>query len=157
VLAHKYFVLRAGLALDPPRGLPALRQMRWWLQLLLHDTSKFLPPEWGPYVARFYRPAPNAGTFAAFDRAWLHHQHANPHHWQSWLLRNDNGTMTVLRMPEHYMRELVADWCGANRALTGRWGALAWYQQHADVIRLHPATRDEVETLLAELAAKGYA
>lgn len=93
-----------------------------------------------------------AGLFEmdrAFDRAWLHHQHANPHHWQHWLLRMDSGDELVLPMPEHFLREMVADWAGAGRALTGGWEVGEWYAKNRDRIRLSDETRKRVELLLA--------
>ncbi len=53
----------------------------------------------------------------AYDRAWLHHLHNNPHHWQYWVMPpefnpdgdHDNG---CLKMPEEYVLEMIADWMG---------------------------------------------
>jgi hypothetical protein len=87
LLRHKWFVFVAGCRL----GIP-------WLALL-HDNSKFLPDEWGPYSAFFYEPdgtertrrdstgyyKPTDTGNAAFDAAWLCHQRRNKHHWQHWL------------------------------------------------------------------------
>jgi hypothetical protein len=89
---------------------------------------------------------------AAFDRAWLHHQHANPHHWQHWVLREDSGAVKLLPMPEHFLREMVADWMGAGRAITGRWEAGEWYTKNHDVIQLEHRTRIRVEGLLGRHA-----
>jgi hypothetical protein len=160
VLRHKWFVLLAGLK----TGAPVWR-------LLAHDLSKFLPAEWGAYVRKFYGAQPNLAVLfhryggrpnheanvaswkaerdAAFDRAWLHHQHANPHHWQHWVLREDSGAVKLLAMPEHFIREMVADWMGAGRAITGQWEAAAWYLKNRDVIQLEEHTRIRVERLLA--------
>jgi hypothetical protein len=88
VLRHKWFVLLAGLRL----GVPIKR-------LLLHDWSKFTPLEWLGYARFFYGPhqdavvlSPSGGrakapaaVAEAFDRAWLHHQQYNDHHWQHWV------------------------------------------------------------------------
>lgn len=154
VIRHKWFVFVAGLRV----GAPVWR-------LLIHDWSKFLPVEWWPYVRYFYGgPWPTdqemwnkfpgytgptkASVAAAFDRAWLHHQHANPHHWQHWILREDSGALKVLAMPEHFAREMVADWMGAGRAITGKWEAAEWYAKNREIIQLHEATRDLVEALL---------
>lgn len=91
LLRHKYFVFLAGLA----TGAPLWR-------LLVHDWSKFLPAEWFPYVEYFYGSKyEDSKTYndiadakqvrqEAFDRAWLHHQRMNPHHWQYWVLMDDN-------------------------------------------------------------------
>jgi hypothetical protein len=82
VILHKLRVYQAGRRLG----------VSVW-QLLVHDLSKFSRVEWGPYVASFYGPWKYSErppeVVAAFDAAWLHHQHANPHHWQHWLLRED--------------------------------------------------------------------
>ena len=34
-----------------------------------------------------------------FDYAWLHHQKENPHHWQYWLLHNDDEGLVALEIP----------------------------------------------------------
>lgn len=145
VVRHKWFVFVAGLR----TGAPLWR-------LLIHDWSKFLPSEWGPYVATFYggwkyadRPA---HVVAAFDAAWLHHQHANPHHWQHWVLREDSGAVKLLPMPQHFMREMVADWMGAGRAITGKWEAGEWYAKNRDKIQIEQQTRIRVEGLLSRHA-----
>jgi hypothetical protein len=142
ILRHKYYVFLAGLATGAP----------WW-RLVLHDWSKLTPAEWGPYVTFFYgKKTTNAARLEQrrrdFDAAWLHHQHANKHHWQHWILRNDNGETAVLKMPERYVREMVADWMGAGRAITGAWEVAAWYEKNHTRIILHPLTRVRVLRLL---------
>src|ERR1700738_4492504 len=99
VLRHKWYVFIYGRQL----GIP-------WLALL-HDNSKFRPSEFFPYAEFFYgpkrRPFAEASTYGktyyweiewrlskegvkeAFDFAWLLHQKRNKHHWQFWLLVND--------------------------------------------------------------------
>src|SRR5947207_278928 len=104
VTRHKWFVFVACWQLGIPwRGL-------------IHDWSKFLPCEWFPYVAKFHGGPHRSwatihgdernsyryewtqeGVDEAFDGAWLHHQHVNKHHWQHWVLRNDDGDARVLR------------------------------------------------------------
>lgn len=82
-----------------------------------------------------------------FDVAWLHHQKSNPHHWQYWILIRDTGAEVILPMPEVYIREMVADWRGAGRAVE-KPDTLAWYAANKDKMRLHPDTRKRVEQLL---------
>ena len=152
VARHKWFVLVAGLK----TGAPLWR-------LLIHDWSKFLPCEWFPYVEYFYgekarlqkeewddsRYWPLAQKYYdAFDRAWLHHQHASPHHWQHWILQEDSGAVKILEMPLPLVREMVADWMGAGRAITGQWGARDWYAKNESQIQLHPSTKALVKLLL---------
>lgn len=145
VLRHKWFVFVAGRR----TGAPIWR-------LLIHDWSKFTRAEWRPYVLSFYGPWKYKDrppeVVAAFDRAWLHHQHTNPHHWQHWILREDGVAVKTLPIPEHFVREMVADWMGAGRAITGRWEVADWYATNREKIVLHSETRALVEALLEEVA-----
>lgn len=50
-------------------------------------------------------------------------------------------------MPDVYIREMVADWRGAGRAL-GQLDTASWYKQNAKNMLLHPDTRARVEQLL---------
>jgi hypothetical protein len=50
-------------------------------------------------------------------------------------------------MAETDVREMVADWMGAGRAL-GKPDTRAWYEANKDKMILHPATRRRVEMLL---------
>lgn len=139
VIRHKYFVLRAGMW----TGAPLWR-------LLIHDWSKFTPAEWGPYVRQFYDK--DKKVKGDFERAWLHHVHRNPHHWNHWVLPGDSAYMDkpgrVVRMPDKLVREMVADWCSAGRVITGDWEIFEWYGKNKDKIQLHPESRVLVEHLL---------
>lgn len=139
LVRHKWFVLIAGRA----AGVSLWR-------LLIHDWSKFLPCEWLPYARYFYGGDEynNQVLQREFDAAWLHHQHFNPHHWQHWVLREDSGETKILEMPEHLCREMLADWQGAGRAITGQWGAEKWYAKNRSKIQLAPKTRIFVDTAL---------
>lgn len=141
VARHKWFVFLAGLKVGAPL----------W-RLVIHDWSKFTPAEWTPYVRSFYGKAGRTPEVrAAFDAAWLHHQHRNPHHWQHWVLRKDDGGTKALPMPSGLVREMVADWMGAGRAITGRWEVAEWYAKNVDKIILHALTEDEVERIIGSL------
>ena len=141
VLRHKWFVFLAGLK----TGAPLWR-------LLVHDWSKLTPVEWRPYVLSFYGPWKYSErppeVVAAFDRAWLHHQHANPHHWQHWVLREDDGAVKLLPVPDDLLREMLADWAGAGRAITGKWGAAEWYAKNKDKILMDRDTKFLLEVYI---------
>jgi len=158
VIRHKWFVFRAGLM----TGAPLWR-------LIIHDWSKFLPSEWFPYVHYFHQTkdekwnewadantrygcaeaAPH-GHFASerFSVAWLHHQNRQPHHWQYWCLIQDDGQVAALPMPEKFVREMVADWAGAGRAITGKWEVMQWYKENKHIMKMHPDTRALTEKVL---------
>lgn len=146
LIRHKWFVFLAGLR----TGAPLWR-------LIIHDWSKLRPSEWKPYATYFYGPEPvgdqNWKRKLKFDRAWLAHQHRNDHHWQHWILQEDGGQVTPLYMPPKVMQEMVADWMGAGRAITGRWDVMEWYTSNAGIIHLHPITRQQVELLIMKVAA----
>ena len=141
VLNHKWHVFVACRSLNVPL----------W-QAISHDWTKFLPCEWFPYVQRFYGAAPLQGsTSDAFARAWNHHQKANAHHWQYWVLITDSDASRVraLSIPPRYTREMVADWIGAGRA-QGKPDVAAWYAANAAKMVLHADTRALAERLLGE-------
>lgn len=134
VVRHKWFVYRAGRLLGVSR-----------LQLLIHDWQKFTRAEWGPYVRYFYSDTPDQD---AFDRAWLHHQKlGGKHHWQYWVLREDDGSTKALEVPDRYRREMLADWRGAGLAL-GKPDTAAWYEANREKMVLHDSTREWIEAHL---------
>lgn len=141
VARHKWFVFVAGVK----TGAPIWR-------LLIHDWSKLSRAEWGPYVRSFYgKQGRTPEVREAFNAAWLHHQHRNPHHWQHWLLREDSGDTRILPMPPKLVREMVADWMGAGRAITGKWDVRSWYEKNSTTIKLALSTRIEVELLIQKV------
>lgn len=93
VLRHKWFVFLESCKL----GIP-------WLGLI-HDLSKFRPSEFFPYAHYFSGGKfPNDGPHGIdFDYAWLNHQKRNKHHWQYWVLMNDNPQTVDWMIQEHSM------------------------------------------------------
>ena len=118
-----------------------------------HDDSKWYFREYGPYDAYFYGEKDKE----AFNHAWLHHIHNNPHHWQHWLLMNDDGKyrdqdkVIPLEMPRVYALEMVADWWSFSWRSGNLEEVFAWYEEHSDNIILHPKTREFVEAVLDEI------
>ena len=148
MLRHKWFVFIESVKLRIP-----------WLGLV-HDWSKFLPDEWFPYARYFYGlklDLNEAGYYkpdetgeAAFDLARLKHIHRNKHHWEWWVLREDDGGTKVLAMPDQCRREMLADWRGAGRAQGYGDNAKEWYEANKDKMRLHPDTRKWIESRLGD-------
>lgn len=142
LLRHKWFVFIAGRWMG----------VSFW-RLLIHDWSKFTPAEWGAYASRFFGATAEEKIAARerFERAWLHHIHHNPHHWEHWVWSAPapGGIQRrTMEMPEKFAREMVADWLGAGRAITGKWDVVEWYESRKGGIELRPATRQLVEQLL---------
>lgn len=133
VLRHKWYVFLAGLKIGVPIFI-----------LIFHDWDKFMPDEWFPYARTFYKPNGEKqykpdGT--GFDVAWLKHQNRNKHHWQYWMITWDKGNTECLPMPDVYRREMLADWLGAGKAITGKDNLEDWYWANRDNIKVHPETR----------------
>ena len=139
VLRHKWFVLLATIR---------IRGSVW--RAIFHDVSKFTRVEWFPYAETFYEKdgSKRYAETTAFNLAWLKHQHRNQHHWQHWVLRMDDGGTVPLEIPYWITLEMVADWMGAGRAITGRWETENWYRKNSTKILLHPITREIVENKL---------
>ena len=118
-----------------------------------HDRSKYSSEEYGAYDAYFYGKKDED----AFNRAWLHHIHENPHHWQHWLLMNDDGKyrdpdkVIPLEMPKVYALEMVADWWSFSWRSGNLTEMFDWYDEHKDNIILHPNTRRYMEGVLDEI------
>lgn len=150
ILRHKYYVYKEGRKLGVGR----------W-QLLKHDMIKLLPCEFVPYAIwlaeRPTDPWQLQVAESNFQFAWLHHIHNGPHHWQYWILRtgtHELGHVEVLKMPEKYVREMVADWRGVGVALgKGVENAKKWYLATKNTMSLHPQTRNRVEVLLGVVNA----
>ena len=76
--------------------------------------------------------------------AWLKHQHRNPHHWQYYLLQEDDGEKFPVKIPDKYVKEMLCDWEGAGRA-AGHKDVARWYTINKHKMILHPETRNFVE------------
>lgn len=143
IIRHKWFVYIACLRLKNA-SLELL-----WLSVT-HDISKFLPSEWKPYAQTFYKPDGSKQYVESleFSQVWNAHQKRNKHHWQYYLITWDRGNTEPLPMPEIYAWEMVADWMGAGRAITGKWETKEWYEKNKTKIILHEDTRQLIESIL---------
>jgi len=156
LLKHKWFVL-----------LECIRVGKIW-RGIWHDMSKFYPDEFIPYARYFYGTWPEwdiinkggypnypyeltrQGVEKAFDLAWLKHQHRNKHHWQYWLLQEDDGDLKLVDISYKYILEMVADWKGAGRAITGKNDpeeCKKWYLKNYNKINLSHWTRAQVNSM----------
>lgn len=121
-----------------------------------HDISKYGADEYDGYDCYFYgvkdeRPE----VKEKFDLAWLHHIHNNPHHWQYWVLvEDDNGAPKALKIPEVYIVEMVADWGSFAYRKKLPLELREWYDAHKDKIIMHPESRAKVELLVDDLVEK---
>ncbi len=133
LLRHKWFVFVAGRRL----GVPLWR-------LLVHDLSKLLPDEL-PCYARGHNGL--SQSKAVFALAKLRHKNRNSHHWKHWL----DGDVAY-PMPEACIREMIADWWGAERSRYGTWDMRPWLSANLQKMEMHEKTRDRVRTIIWNLS-----
>lgn len=87
-----------------------------------------------------------------FDIAWNHHQKRNPHHWQYWVLMNDNGSVEAMPMPFEDKVEMLCDWMGAGAAIKrkapSKAETKAWFDKNRANMKLHSSTIEWLENEL---------
>lgn len=114
-----------------------------------HDKSKYSEEEFDPYLNYFYPLEGKESPKDEFNYAWLHHQKVNPHHWQYWILVNDDdGTNRPLDIPFEYVCEMLCDWSSFHYFKDPKSTANQWYKDNKDRIILSDNTRQLVEELL---------
>lgn len=139
-IRHKRFVLIAG------RKLPKKYRVSWY-RLLIHDWSKFTISEAPHYGRHFFgdKQAPDK-----FEKAWLHHIHKNPHHWQHWIFQDGK----YHEMPKKFVKEMITDWMGAEKAYNGSWDMSGWLLANLNKIQINDNTREYVYKILEEIGYK---
>ena len=118
-----------------------------------HDASKYDIEEYDAYDTYFYGGNRSYQVVQDFNYAWLDHQKKNPHHWQYWILINDDaeeGTV-ALRMPLVYIYEMIADWWTFSWKSNNLMEMFKWYGDHRSHIMLHSETRAIVEDILKRM------
>lgn len=114
----------------------------------IHDRSKYNGDEFEAYAQYFYgKTPPSEKTIKKFNTAWLLHQNKNPHHWQHWVLINDDGTIEAQDMPLIYVLEMLCDW-HSFRYVDNSISTQQWYEQHRDKMILSPNTIKLIEQYL---------
>lgn len=119
------------------------------MSLGLHDVSKYSDEEYKAYDDYFYGNRTEE-IVKAFDYAWLHHLHNNPHHWQYWIIKIDNGKEKALEMPEEDVYEMICDWWSFSFKTGDLYEIFDWYEKHKGMV-LHPNTRKLVEDILDKI------
>lgn len=130
-------------------GIVMLNNYCMWKAIFDHDDSKFDEDEYDAYDKYFYgEKTPEVKE--AFDFAWLHHIHNNPHHWQYWVLINDeyDGTKALM-MPYNRVVEMICDWWSFSWKTGNLYEIFDWYESHKEQMILHKKTRELVEEILA--------
>lgn len=121
-----------------------------------HDYSKNDYSEYKAYDDYFYGGNRSYAVVQNFKKAFLRHIHCNPHHWQHWVLIQDdpdNGEL-ILDMPNEYIIEMICDWWSFSWSKGNLNEIFTWYDAHKDYIKLSSSTRFTVETILKRMKEK---
>lgn len=124
-----------------------------WQIIFDHDSSKSNDDEYTAYDAYFYGDNKSYFVVEEFRKAWLIHIHRNPHHWQHWVLINDdpNEGEIILDMPYNYIIEMICDWWSFSWQKGDLSEIFRWYAEHSEYIKLSPKTRRTVEDILERM------
>ena len=132
-------------------------------QGLLHDLSKYSPAEFLVGV-KYYQGtrSPNIAEREqnGYSSAWLRHKGRNKHHYEYWF-DNDAKTLTIqpVEMPVNYVVEMFCDRIAASKIYKkdtyNNRVPLEYFNSYDYQAAMHPATREQLCTLLTMLAEKG--
>lgn len=138
-----------------PEAIAGIPNLEWQI-CFNHDVSKTKPDEYEYYDAYFYGGNRSYQVVQDFNYAWLVHIHRNPHHWQYWVLINDNPILgeIILDMPSKYIIEMICDWWSFGWNTGNLYEIFSWYEQRRDYIKLSEKTRIEVEYVLNLMRVK---
>lgn len=121
-----------------------------------HDASKSDPEEYVAYDNYFYSNNRSYSVVSSFNHAWLRHIHNNPHHWQYWILHNDEPSEgeIILDMSYIYIIEMICDWWAFSWKSGNLGEIFEWYSKHKDYMKLSNNTRKTVESILDKIKTK---
>lgn len=93
-------------------------KMGLFWQGLFHDLSKYSLTELS--ICKYYSgtrsPHQNARDSIGYSPSWIHHYHANKHHFQYWWDESEDGEIIPMKMPYKYVIESFCDMLGASKA-----------------------------------------
>ena len=148
LIKHKFWVFYAAKKFK-------LDVSTW--RLLVHDMSKFLPGEFVSYAKAFYDINGNFDYVESnwFMKNWNYHQKRNKHHWQYWVLILDRGDIVTIKIPKKYLTEMIADWLGAGKTITGKWDIANWFEKNKDIIIMENTSKQMIESIIKYLDYSG--
>ena len=126
-----------------------------WLCANAHDQSKYDKEEYDAYDKYFYGNR-SYEVVQNFNYAWLQHIHKNPHHWQHWILINDDSDLGIvaLEIPLNYIIEMICDWWSFSWRSGDLYEIFDWYAKHRDGMQMNDTSRIIVEDILNKMRTK---
>lgn len=139
-----------------PELLIRMPDVDYEFQIMSHDASKIKSDEYWAYDKYFYGGNRSHQVVQDFNYAWLMHIHRNPHHWQHWVLINDepNEGEVILDMPYNYIIEMICDWWAFSWKKGDLTEIFKWYDEHKDYIKLSDKTRKNVQNILDKISVE---
>lgn len=120
-----------------------------------HDESKYSTEEYDAYDKYFYGGNRSYKVVQDFNYAWLHHIHQNPHHWQYWVLLEDDPETELpyktLMIPLSYIFEMIADWWSFSWKSGNLFEIFNWYAEHRDKQYINLNSRMILERILEKI------
>ena len=120
-----------------------------------HDESKYSTEEYDAYDRYFYGGNKSYKVVQDFNYAWLHHIHQNPHHWQYWVLLEDDPKAGLpyktLPIPLPYIFEMIADWWSFSWKSGNLFEIFNWYAEHRDKQYINLNSRMILERILEKI------
>lgn len=116
-----------------------------------HDLSKYYVEEYYAYDSYFYGGNRSYDCVNNFNLAWLGHIHKNPHHWQHWVLINDDEGTIALDMPYNYIIEMICDWWSFSWKSGNLYEIFDWYDTHKNAMIMSDKTKNTVESILNKI------
>ena len=130
-------------------------EMEWQIGMA-HDASKTDILEYEAYDKYFYGGNRSYQVVQDFNYAWLNHIHNNPHHWQHWVLLNDDPDEgeIIMDMPLNYIIEMICDWWSFSWSKGNLREIFDCYQKRYYYIKLSDKTRKTVDDILRKIQLK---
>lgn len=98
-----------------------------------HDDSKLSNEEFEGYKQYFYPEDGEEKDKYDMEVAWNHHQKANPHHWQYWIMWEPEGSV-ALDMPFRYVIEMLCDWTAMSYKFKKTSPVEWWKEEQKEVL-----------------------
>lgn len=111
--------------------------------IIEHDQSKYGEEEFEGYRQKFYPEDDEISSETVFNISWLHHRNNNPHHWDYWLLY-ENNEVIALPMYKEYTIEMLCDWTAMSLNFKKN-SPLEWYNSKKVDIILHKTTQEMID------------
>lgn len=121
-----------------------------------HDKSKYDAEEYTAYDEYFYGKEKTKDIEDNFNKAWLRHIHMNPHHWQYWILINDDPNLNeiCIDMPKEYILEMICDWWSFSWNKENKFELFEFYIKNKDYIKISDNTRFYLHKILSSIEYK---